>query len=59
MAFAKLDSRVLAAACGIKELQGFIKSPEITVSKPYYKIEKWDVYPKLLAYHVGRSGIFV
>ncbi len=52
--------RVYAPPVGIEDLQSFIgESPNLSPSaQPYFKIENWNVYPRLLA-HVGKSGTFI
>ena len=58
--FSPSSIRVYAPPVGIEALQSFIgESPNIVPSaQPYFKIEDWNVYPRLLA-HVGKSGTFI
>jgi hypothetical protein len=52
--------RVYAPPVAIEALQSFIgESPNIIPSaQPYFKIEDWNMYPRLLA-HVAKSGTFI
>jgi hypothetical protein len=58
--FSPSSIRVYAPPVGIEALQSFIgESPNIIPSaQPYFKIEDWNVYPRLLA-HVAKSGTFI
>jgi hypothetical protein len=53
--------RVFVPPLPIEELQSLIgESPNITTSaQPYYKLEDWAIYPKILAAHVGKSGAYL
>ena len=52
--------RLYAPPVCVQDLQSFIgESPNIIPSaQPYFKIEDWNVYPRLLA-HVSKSGTFI
>ena len=45
----------------VEELQTLVGDTlNISASaQPYYKLEDWDIYPRLLATHVGKSGTFL
>jgi hypothetical protein len=53
--------RVFVPPLPIEEVQTLIgESINVTASaQPYYKFEDWDLYPKLLAAHVGKSGSYL
>lgn len=58
--FSPSSIRVYAPPVGIDALESFIDNPPKIRSGPrkYFKIEDWNVYPKLLA-HVGKEGTFI
>jgi hypothetical protein len=58
--FAPDSIRLFAPPVSVQELQQLIgEAPDISVPRGYYAVRNWDVYPKLLAAHVGRTGAFV
>jgi hypothetical protein len=58
--FSPSSIRVYAPPVKIEDLQSFIgESPNITPSaQPKFKIEDWNVYPRLLA-HIAKFGTFI
>ena len=59
VSFSPGSIRVYAPPVRIEALQSFIGEPlNISMPVPYYKIEDWNVYPRLLA-HVAESGFFI
>lgn len=57
--FSASSIRVYAPPVEIDELQSFIgETPNISVAQGKYKIEDWNVYPRLLA-HVAKLGTFL
>jgi hypothetical protein len=53
--------RVFVPPLPVDELQGLLgERMNITTSaQPYYKLEDWTIYPRLLAAHVAGSGAFL
>ena len=58
--FMSSSIRIYAPPVSIETLQSFIgDSPNIVPSaQPYFKLDNWAVYPKLLA-HISKSGSFL
>jgi hypothetical protein len=58
--FSPSSIRIYSPPVRIEDLQSFVgESPNLSPSaQPYFKIENWNVYPRLLA-HVGKSGTFI
>lgn len=59
--FSPSSIRVFVPPLPVEELQSIIgDSLNITASaQPYYKLENWSMYPKLLAAHVVKAGAFL
>lgn len=59
--FSPSSIRVLLPPLPVEELQSIIgDSLNVMASaQPYYKLEDWSVYPKLLAAHIGNAGAFL
>jgi hypothetical protein len=59
--FSPSSIRVFVPPIPVAELQDIIGDvTNITASaQPYYKIDDWTAYPKLLAAHVGKAGSFL
>lgn len=59
--FSPSSIRVFVPPVPIEELQSVLgDSTNITASaQPYNKLDDWNVYPKLLAAHVGKGGSFM
>jgi hypothetical protein len=59
--FSPTSIRLFVPPLPVTELQSIIgDSLNITTSaQPYYKLEDWSAYPKLLAAHVGEAGAFL
>ncbi len=59
--FVPSSIRLFVPPVPIEELQTIIGDAiNITASaQPYYKIDDWVVYLKLLAFHVGNAGSFL
>lgn len=53
--------RVFVPPLPVDELQTLIgDAMNVTTSaQPYYKLEDWTIYPRLLAAHVGGAGAFL
>jgi hypothetical protein len=59
--FSPSSIRVFVPPLPVEELQAIIgDSPNIVASAmPYYKLEDWGLYPKLLAAHISNAGAFL
>lgn len=59
--FSPTSIRLFVPPLPVKELQSIIgDSLNITASaQPYYKLEDWSAYAKLLAAHLGETGAFL
>jgi hypothetical protein len=59
--FSPSSIRLFAPPFPVAELQAIVgDNPNITTSAmPYYRLDDWGVYPRLLAAHVGQQGAFL
>jgi hypothetical protein len=59
--FSPSSIRVFVPPLPVEELQSIVgESPNLTASaQPYYKLEDWGAYPRLLAAHVSNAGAFL